>query len=174
TTFDYNPTFPISALLLMAGLGTWGAFDATDAGTTVRGIAVVQAYELALLAMALLVLWPRRIAYETTSILIIFSIVRWAAPFLTAALAAEGRPVEAALLGGGLGLLAGGKAWAIACKVRLDARPWELGWDVLLHAIAAAGLPLLIHGISGRFGNALSIEAVHGVELAAWGAVALA
>src|SRR5262245_30025712 len=126
TTFDYNPTFPISALLLMAGLGMWGSFDATDAGSTVSGLAVVQAYELALLGTALFILWPRRIAYETTSILIIFSIVRWAAPFLSAALAAEGRPVEAALIGSALALLAAGKTWAIARKVGLDARRWEL------------------------------------------------
>src|SRR5262249_36538911 len=96
------------------------------------------------------------------------------APFLTAALAAEGRPVEAALIGSGLAVLAAGKTWAITRKVGLDARRWELGWDVLLHAGTAAGLPMLVHAISSRFGNALSIKAVHGVELAAWWLVAIA
>src|SRR5947199_111999 len=93
TTFDYNPTFPLSALLLLAGvkqLASEGTFDAATLGGTVGGLSIVQLYEIVLLGVALFVLWPRRIVYETTSILIIFSIVRFAAPFLVTGFAAEG------------------------------------------------------------------------------------
>src|SRR5256885_2292458 len=85
TTFDYNPTFPLSAFLLLAGLKRLshdGFLDFSRASSTLAGVSILQGYELCLLGVALLVLWPRRIAYETTAVLILFGLVRFAAPFV--------------------------------------------------------------------------------------------
>ena len=72
TTFDYNPTFPLSALALMVGLRLLASDGSAEPNVlgVAAGVGTITVYELCLLGVALLVLWPRRIAYETTSILL--------------------------------------------------------------------------------------------------------
>ncbi|MBI3722504.1 hypothetical protein HY251_00895 [bacterium] len=169
-TFDYNPIFPISALLLLSGVQQLvheGAIDAGSAGGAVCGVSIVQAYELALLAVALLVLWPRKIAYETTAILIIFGVVRFAPLFLAIGLAVEGQPREAAFLGGGLALLMALQNEAISRKI-LPGERWELWYDGALYTVAAVGLPLLAHELARGTGASFSHDAARPIQLGAW------
>lgn len=189
-TFDYNPTFPISALLLLAGVrllatdgtvSTGGTIDAGSPGLTALGLSIFQAYELLTLGAALLVLWPRRIAYETTSILRVFAVVRFAAPFLITGLALDyydgpgaaatprdGHPGAAVLMGlvmTGLMIL---KGEAITARIGLDLKPWERRWDYLLFGLAAVGLPLFAHRLSAWTGEALSADAARRLQMALW------
>ena len=55
TTFDYNPTFPLTALALLAGLRMLaGESSVSDAASGILGASgVLQAYELLLLGVAL-------------------------------------------------------------------------------------------------------------------------
>ncbi len=175
TTFDYNPTFPLSALVLLVGLRLLArdgslAPDPLGAGA---GVGVLQAYELALLGTALLVLWPRRIAYETTSILIIFGVVRFAAPFLVIGLAADGHPQAAFALGLAVWLLMTGKVLAIRTKVGLSVERWELGYDALLYGLACLALPLLAYGLSTWTGDAISHATARALRLGVWWSAAL-
>src|SRR5271163_4504720 len=108
-TFEFNPTFPLSAFFLLGGLKVLarggGELGMASEGATLGGLSILEGYELCLLAAALVVLWPRKIVYETTAILIIFGFVRFAAPFVVIGFAVEGHPWEAALLGALLALL---------------------------------------------------------------------
>lgn len=173
TTFDYNPTFPISALLLLLGLRLLdreGALDVQSLGGTAGGVGVLQAYEVALLGLALAVLWPRRIAYETTAVLIIFGVVRYAAPFLIIGHAAEGSRGSAVALGAGLAALMALKDRALLRGVGLDARGWERAHDALLYGLACVALPLLAQGLATWTGGALSHAGARGVQVAVcWG-----
>lgn len=176
TTFDYNPTFPISALLLLLGLRLLdrsGTIDAQTVAGTAGGLGVLQAYEVALLALALAVLWPRRIAYETTAVLIIFAVVRYAAPFLIIGHAAEGNPGSALALGAALAALMALKGGAIQRGVGLDTRGWERAHDALLYAVACVAFPLLAQGLATWTGGALSHGASRGLQLAVCWAFAL-
>lgn len=169
TTFDYNPTFPISALLLLLGLRLLdreGALDAETVAGTGGGLGVLQAYEVALLGLVLLVLWPRRIAYETTAILIVFGVVRYAAPFLVIGHAAEGNTGSALAFGVLLAALMALKGGAIQRGVGLDLKRWERAHDALLFALTCVGFPLLAQGLATWTGGALSHEASRGLQLA--------
>lgn len=188
-TFDVNPTFPISVLLLLAGLrclatdGTVTSGGTIDAGSplvTLLGVSIFQAYELLLLGAGLLVLWPRRIAYETTSILRIVGVIRFASPFLLTGLALDwvdtpgqpatpgGHPGSAALLGLLLTGLMVLKGEAIVRKLRLDLRPWERGWDYALFGLAAVGFPLLGNRLAAWTGQALSLADARLLQLGLW------
>lgn len=187
-TFDYNPTFPLSALLLLAGVrllatdGTvsaGGTIDAGSPGLTALGISIFQAYELVTLGAALLVLWPRRIAYETTSILRVFAVVRFAAPFLLTGLALDyvdvpgsaprdGHPEAAALMGLALTALMALKGELITSRVGLDLKPWERGWDYALFGLSAVGVPLFAHRLSAWTGQAFSGNAARALQMALW------
>ncbi|MBX3468331.1 MAG: hypothetical protein KF878_15780 [Planctomycetes bacterium] len=174
TTFDYNPTFPLSALLLLVGLRLLvsdGTLDAQSLEGTAGGVGVLQAYEVALLALALGVLWPRRIAYETTAVLIVFGVVRHAAPFLVIGHAGEVAGPGPWVLGVGLAGLMLAKTWAIQRAVRLDMRPWERAHDAALYLGACVGLPLLVQGLAEATGATLSHAGARGLQLAVcWGA----
>jgi hypothetical protein len=123
-TFDFNPAFPLSALALLIGLRLLaeegGAQGPLAEALLASGI--LQAYEALLLGVGLLILWPRRVTYETTAILIILGVVRFAAPFLAARLAGEGELVAALALGLG--------TWALSTfKVEAAARRIGLAWS---------------------------------------------
>lgn len=181
-TFDVNPLFPISALLLLAGVrllatdGTvtqGGTFDASSPGDVALGLVVFQAFELLLLAAALFVLWPRRIAYETCSALRVFALLRFAGPFLVIGVAVEGpgltrQPLAATLLGLGLTGLMVLKGEAAVRRVGLDLRPWERGLEYGLFALAAIGFPLLADRLAGWIGTSLDAQGARGVQLGAW------
>lgn len=188
-TFDVNPTFPLSVLLLLAGLrclatdGTVTSGGTIDAGSplvALVGVSIFQAYELLLLGAGLLVLWPRRIAYETTSILRIVGVIRFASPFLLTGLAldwvdtpgqtasAGGHPGAAALLGLFLTGLMVLKGEAIVRKLHLDLRPWERGWDYALFGLAAVGFPLLGNRLAAWTGQALSHADARLLQLGLW------
>jgi hypothetical protein len=174
-TFDYNPTFPLSAVLLMAGMKKLvheGALDAGNAGTTLAGVSILQGYELALLGVALLALWPRRIVYETTAVLIIFGFARFAAPFVVIGFAVEGHPVEAALAGALLAVLMAFKNEALARWIVPMSRGERL-YDGALFAIGAAGFPLLAYGLARGTGGEFSYDTARLLELAAWWVLAL-
>jgi hypothetical protein len=174
-TFDYNPTFPLSALLLLGGmkcLARDGTPDTVSTAEVAGGIGLLQAYELCLLGVALLALWPRRIRYETTSILIIFGIMRFAAPFIAIAYAIEGRPLEAAGLGASLAVLMTLKSEAIARRI-VPASVRERAYDALLYAIAAVGLPVLAWALSTGTGRTISFDTARLLQLGAWWALAL-
>jgi len=176
TTFDYNPAFPLSALALMAGLrllASDGSLSPDPAGAS-AGLGVIQAYEVALLGVALLVLWPRKIAYETTSVLIIFGVVRMAAPFLITGLAADGYPAAALALGLAVALLMTAKTEAIRRRVGLDVARWERGYDALLYGGACLVLPVLAYGLARYTGDGLSHAAARAVTLGAWWVAAAA
>lgn len=175
-TFDYNPTFPLSALLLLVGLRLLvsdGTLDASSAGGTAGGLGVLQAYEVALLGLALLVLWPRRIAYETTSVLIVFGVLRFAAPFLVIGHAAEGGRGTALAFGAALAVLMGCKGHAISRGVGLDLRRWERGHDALLYGLACVVFPLLAQGLASWTGDALSHGASRALQIGMCWALAL-
>ena len=176
TTFDYNPTFPLSALLLLAGLRVLsvdGELDAASVADTALGVGILQAYELGLVAVALLLLWPRRIAYETTSILTIVGVVRFASLFLAAGMAAEGRPLEACLFGGALALLMVAKGEAVVRGVGLDLRRWERAYDYGLYGLAAVGFPLLGNRLAAWTGAELSYAEARLLHTGAWWGFAL-
>lgn len=168
TTFDYNPTFPLSALLLLVGLRLLardGTLDAASPGGTAGGLSILQGYELGLLVVALLVLWPRRIAYETTAVLIVFGVVRYAAPFLVIGHAAEGGHRLAALLGVGLTALMALKDHAVHSRVGLDLRGWERLHDAAMFGAACVGFPLLAGGLTAT-GDGLSHGESRALQLA--------
>jgi hypothetical protein len=173
-TWDYNPTFPLSALALLAGLRLMAA-DGVDSGVagTAAGIGIVVGYELFLLGAALFVLWPRKIAYETTAILIIASVVRFAAPFLVIGLAADGHLGAALALGVGLALLNAARSEVVVARLGLDLRPWERAYDGVLFALVAVALPLLAERLSVWTGDALSHSDARLLQLGAWWASAL-
>lgn len=175
TTFDYNPTFPLSAFLLLAGLkrlASDGFLDFGQAGSTLAGLSILQGYELCLLGVALLVLWPKRIAYETTAIFILFGLARFAAPFVAISFAAEGHPFEAALMGLGVAALSIGKTEAIARRV-LPAEPRERLYDGALQLLACVGMPLVTHGLSKGTGDAFSHDTARLLQLGAWWGLAV-
>jgi hypothetical protein len=177
TTFDYNPTFPLSALLLLVGLRLLvsdGTLDAGSAAGTAGGLGVLQAYEVALLALALVVLWPRRIAYETTSVLIVFGVLRFAAPFLVIGHAAEGGRGSALLFGVALAGLMALKGHAVTRGIGLDLRGWERAHDALLYGLACVAFPLLAQGLASWTGGALSHGGSRALQIAMCWAFALA
>ncbi len=173
-TFDYNPTFPLSALGLLVGLrllmqdGTISPAPAGAAG----GVGVLEAYEVALLATALLVLWPRRIAYETTSILIIGAVVRFAAPFLVIGLAADGHPGSALALGAAVWLLMLGKALAVQRRVGLAFTAGERAYDAVLYALPCLAFPLFAYWLAAVTGDGLSHAGSRVARLVAWWSLA--
>ncbi len=177
TTFDYNPTFPISALLLLAGLrllATGGALDAGSLGGAAGGLGVLQGYELLLLGAAVLVLWPRKIAYETTSILVILTVVRWAAPFVVTGFAADAEaPLGAALLGAGVAGLMTWKVRAVQRAIGLDLTTTERAWDGVLYGAASMGLPVLAWWLAAATGRTLEHDAARAIHLLAWWGAAL-
>lgn len=176
-TFDYNPTFPISALLLLVGLrmlGHRGTLDAETLAGAAGGLTVLQGYELLLLGAALLVLWPRRIVYETTSILVILGVVRWAAPFVVTGFAADGEaPLGAALLGAGVAGLMTWKVRAVQRAVGLDLTTAERAWDGVLYGAASIGLPVLAWWLAAATGRTLEHDAARLLHLGAWWGAAL-
>lgn len=176
-TFDYNPTFPLSALALLTGLRLLardGTLDTESAAGATGGLAVLQAWQLLLLGTSLLVLWPRRIAYETTSALIILAVVRYAAPFVVASYAADaGEPGLAALLGLATAALGALQARAAQGRLGLDLRGWERAYDAALYGLCCVAFPLLACGLAEATGGGLSFEAARLAQLLAWWALAL-
>lgn len=177
TTFDYNPTFPLSALLLLVGLrllGHRGALDAETLAGAAGGLGVLQGYELLLLGAALLVLWPRRIVYETTSILVILTVVRWAAPFVVTGFAADAEaPLGAALLGAGVAGLMTWKVRAVQRAIGLDLTTTERAWDGVLYGAASIGLPVLAWWLAAATGRTLEHDAARLIHVGAWWGAAL-
>lgn len=169
-TFDYNPTFPLSALGLLIGLRLLVREVGIEEplGETLTAVGFLQAYEALLLVVGLAILWPRRVAYETTSILRVVAVVRFASPFLAIRLAAEGRLLPALLVGGGVWALMLAKALLIHRHVKLDFLPRERSYDLFLFAIAALGLPLLAERLAALTGDAISHQSARLIQLSAW------
>jgi hypothetical protein len=176
-TLEKNPTFPLSALLLLVGLRLLvqdGTLDAASAARTAGGAGIVQAYEALLLGLALCVLWPRRIVYETTSALRVFAVVRYAAPFIVIGHAAEGRTDSALLLGGGLAALMIAQTRAIERRLGLDLRRWERLLDAALYTLACVAFPPLASGLATWTGRSLTQAGARWLELGIVWALALA
>lgn len=186
-TFDQNPLFPISALLLLAGvrllardstITQGGTFDSSSPGDVALGLLVFQAFELLLLGSALFVLWPRRIAYETCSALRVFALLRFAGPFLVIGVAVEGpgltrQPGAAAALGLALTALMVLKGEAAVRRIGLDLRPGERLHEYGLFALAAVGFPLLADRLAVSIGTSLDAQGARAVQLGAWWGLAL-
>ena len=138
TTFDFNPAFPLSALALLIGLRLLAEEGGVQApfAEALLASGILQAYEVLLLGVALLVLWPRKVAYETTAILIILGVVRFAAPFMAARLAGEGELGAALILGFATWALSTGKVEVAARRLGLDWTWRERLWDALLFGVA--------------------------------------
>ncbi|HBP21008.1 MAG TPA: hypothetical protein DEA08_24885 [Planctomycetes bacterium] len=175
TTFDYNPTFPLTALALLAGLRMLaGESSVSDAASGILGASgVLQAYELLLLGVALAVLWPRKVAYETTSILIILAVFRFAAPFLAIRLAGEGRLGAAIGLGAAIAVLMLGKTAAVQRQLRLDWLRWERTLDAVLFCLGAVALPLLAERLAAETGAGITHATSRLIQLGAWWTLAL-
>jgi hypothetical protein len=173
-TFEFNPTFPLSACFLLAGLKLLakGSLDTASATPTLAGLSILEGYELCLLLAALAVLWPRKIVYETTSILIIFGVVRFAAPFVVIGFAVEGHPHEAALLGAVVAALMIAKTEVLSRRI-LPASKGERLYDHALFTLASVGLPLLAHGLAQGSASTFSYDTARLLQLAAWWGLAL-
>ena len=159
-TVQYNPTFPISALLLMGGVyrllaPVAGATDVAHVATTAG---VIVGYELVLVALALLVLWPRRVVYETTSALVIEGVLRFA-PAVTILLLDPRENLGAMLaLGGAATALMIARSEVVSRLGQLDVRRWERRHSAVVTALAVLGLPcfarvLLTAGSAARLGG---------------------
>jgi hypothetical protein len=157
TTIEYNPTFPISSLILMAGVyrllaPVAGAIDVEHVGATAS---VLAGYELVLVGLALFVLWPRRIVYETTSALVIEGVLRFA-PAVTLLLLDPRENLGAIVaLGTAATALQALRAELAVRLAGLDARPWERIHASVVGLVASVGFPcfarfLLTAGSSAR------------------------
>jgi hypothetical protein len=147
-TLRLNPIFPLSALALLVGtyLLVQSHSLGGGLGQTVMGIALFECFELCLLGVAVFALWPRRISYETVTILVMRGALRFAPPFLLLGLAAKGELTAALSLG--LGVFALEVCKGELANLRLDL---EIGWRARLYDYAlGAGaflLPLLVDRI---------------------------
>lgn len=170
TTFDYNPAFPLSALALLVGLRLLADEGGAQAplAEALLSSGILQAYEVLLLGVALLVLWPRKVTYESTAILIILGVVRFAAPFMAARLAGEGQLGAALVLGLTTWLLSTAKVEVAARRFGLDWTWRERVWDALLFAVGCLALPLLAERLATQTGLELSHRAARLIQLAAW------
>jgi hypothetical protein len=160
----------MAGLRMLAGEGGAASVDASG---PLAGVGVISGYELCLLGAALLVLWPRRISYETTAILIIFSVVRFATPFLTIGLATDGHLGTAIGVGLCLTLLMAAKGEAISRRVGLKLHGWERLFDYGLFMLAAVAFPLLAERLSAWTGDAITLRSARLVQLASWWALTL-
>jgi hypothetical protein len=170
TTFDYNPAFPLSALALLVGvrlLADEGGVQ-SPLGEALISSGILQAYEVLLLGVALLVLWPRKVTYETTAILIILGVVRFAAPFMAARLAGEGQLTAALALGLVTWLMSTAKVEVAARRLGLDWTWRERLWDAVLFGVGCVALPLLAERLATQTGLELSHSASRGLQLATW------
>jgi len=171
-TLRLNPIFPLSALALLAG--TYLLVQSHELGggapQTVLGIALFECFELCLLGVAAFTLWPRRISYETVTILVMRGVLRFAPPFLLLGLAAKGELSLALDLGLGVFLLEVFKG-ELANR-RLDL---EIGWRARLYdyALGAAAflLPLLVDQLPRRVADPSLCRAL---QLGGWLLAALA
>lgn len=174
TTFDFNPAFPLSALALLIGLRLLAEEGGAQAPLSEALLAsgILQAYEALLLGVALLVLWPRKVFYETTAILIILGVVRFAAPFMAARLAGEGQLGAALVLGAATWLLSTVKVEVAARRIGLAWTWRERLWDALLFGVACVALPFLAERLATQTGLAWSHGAARAIQLAAWWSLA--
>lgn len=175
-TFDYNPAFPLSALALLVGLRVLAAEEGGSLSPLSEALfasGILHGYEALLLLVALAILWPRRIAYETSVILKILGVVRFAAPFLAARLAGEGQLGAALALGfvtWALGVL---KVHVATRRIGLDWSPRERLWDALLFGVGCLALPWLAHYLAAETGASLDHAAARSIQLGAWWGLAL-
>jgi hypothetical protein len=168
-TVRYNPSFPISALLLVAGIyrllapvaGTEDIYAASCAGTS-----VVVAYELMLAAIALLVLWPRRVVYETRVLLRIEGALRYA-PAFTLLLLDPLRDLGTMLaIGIGTWVLMTVRAELAVRATKLAAAPWERRHAAALSLVGTVGIPLFVALLLGAGGYGRAIASFGGGVLA--------
>lgn len=169
-TFEFNPAFPLSALALLIGLRLLADEGGAQSplGEALLASGILQAYECLLLGVALLILWPRKVTYETTAILIILGVVRFAAPFMAARLAGEGNLGAALILGLATWVLSTVKVEAAARRVGLAWSQRERVWDAVLFAIGCLALPALAERLATQTGLGWSHQTARMVQVAAW------
>jgi hypothetical protein len=145
-TVQKNPTFPISALLLMGGIYRLlaplaGAYDPASVAATVG---VIVGYELVLIGIALLVLWPRRILHESTLLIKMEGVIRFAPSFTILLLDAR-RDLGAMLL---LGFAVAGllilRSELVVRRMGLDVKRWERAHGIVVALTGTIGFPLLV------------------------------
>ncbi|MCA8926293.1 MAG: hypothetical protein KDD82_31085, partial [Planctomycetes bacterium] len=173
-----NPAFPLSTLLLVLGLWLLSGEEEADAANLLgiaAGLGLLGAFLSILIGLAAFVLWPRRVHYETASALRVFSVFRYALPFVVTSYAVDGGDPLAAL---GLGLVVtafvGASGELAVRRIGLRFARWERTYDVGLYALAALGLPLLANALAFETGDGLSFGAARGVAVGAWWALAAA
>jgi len=174
-----NPAFPLSTLLLVLGLWLLSGEEEADAANLLgiaAGLGVLGAFLVALIGLAAFVLWPRRVHYETASALRVFSVFRYALPFVVTSYAVDGGDPLAAIALGGVVVAFVGLNGELAVRkigIRLDA--WERQLDCGLYALAALGFPLLAHGLAFQTGpgEALSFAGARAATLGVWWVLAL-
>jgi hypothetical protein len=174
-TSDYNPTFPLSALFLLLGLTLLsgeGSLANTDWTGPAIGLSIFQGYEFTLLAVLLCVLWPRKIIYESTSILIIFSIVRYAAPFFVISTAGDGQLSSSLIFGAILFVFMSIKNELILKQIGLAHKGWEKYYDLCLFAFSAILFPVLAYTLT-KTGDGLSFQSARALQGLSWWLLAL-
>lgn len=171
TTFDYNPTFPLSALFLLGGLVFLvqdGFVGGEGVGGAASGLGILQSYEACLLGVALLLLWPRAIAYETTAILIIANVVRYASPFFVIGLAGQNRSAAMAVTGLVIFALTQLKQVAVLRGIGLKVTKAEQRYETGLMAVVILGLPWLADSLAMKTGGDWSFATARMVQFGGW------
>lgn len=171
TTFQYNPSFPLSALLLLLGLVCLSEDGVVVAGAWLGpgvNLGILQSYEAILLGGLLFLLWPRKIVYESSSILIIFAIIRYAAPFIIIGMA--GNQNIPAMLIFGLVLSAAmiWKTHLILTRVGLPSHLWERIYDSIAYILCALVFPFLGELLARQTGVLFSIQTGRIIQWASW------
>lgn len=175
-TFDYNPVFPLSALALLIGVRFLAAEGGEAQGPLAEALfasGILHSYEALLLLVALAILWPRRIAYETSVILKILGVVRFAAPFLAARLAGEGQLGAALALGAFTWVVGVLKVEVAARQLSLDWSRRERLWDALLFGLGCVGLPWFAQYLAAETGASLDHATARLLQVGAWWGLAL-
>ncbi|MDF1661080.1 MAG: hypothetical protein P1V97_04880 [Planctomycetota bacterium] len=174
-TFQYNPSFPISALLLLIGLvclSENGSFVSGDWLGPGVNLGILQGYEGILLATLLFLLWPRKIVYESTSILIIFAIIRYAAPFIIIGMAGNQNLPMMLLFGLVLSVSMIVKTYLLLTRVGLAHHRWEHVFDSGAYILCALIFPLIAEALASLTGFAFSVQTARVIQWICWWSLA--
>lgn len=174
-TFQYNPSFPISALLLLLGLvclSENGSFVSGDWLGPGVNLGILQGYEGILLATLLLLLWPRKIVYESTSILIIFAIIRYAAPFIIIGMAGNQNLPMMLIFGLVLSFLMIVKTQFVLTRVGLPHHKWEKLFDSSAYILCALVFPMIAEALASYTGSAFSLFTARLIQWLCWWSLA--
>jgi TM2 domain-containing membrane protein YozV len=113
-------------------------------------------------------LWPRKIYYETTSILIIYSIVRYAASFFVISIAADRQIHTILIFGGTLSVLMSIKTHLILSKIQLAHKKWERHYDSFLYTLSSLIFPLLAYFLATHSGLTIRYETARLIQFICW------